>query len=193
MTSNYYYIIEIDECENKNCGENSTCIDQMNGYECQCNEGFESDGGLSCSGTFLIFIINMDGLLLIMLQKMMNVRITIAVWIQHASTSWMILNACAIPDLMEMALFEWYNLSSFFHFHSSYFHCFNNYFIEIFECSKCSGNATCRPTSEVFECDCNEGFSGDGFDCSGLIWERRGKRRGEKRRGGKKERGSEKE
>lgn len=41
--------------------------------------------------------------------------------------------------------------------------------LDIDECltSPCDGNATCFNTAGTFSCECNTGFTGDGFTCRG--------------------------
>ena len=45
-------------------------------------------------------------------------------------------------------------------------------FSEINECnidSPCHANATCNNTEGSYTCECNIGFSGDGFTCHGML------------------------
>ena len=48
----------------------------------------------------------------------------------------------------------------------SFFYYF--YFLDIHECMSdpCHGNATCHDTEGSFECQCDVGYSGNGFNCS---------------------------
>ena len=34
----------------------------------------------------------------------------------------------------------------------------------------CDGNATCNDTDGSYECTCNDGYTGDGFSCSGRTF-----------------------
>ena len=45
----------------------------------------------------------------------------------------------------------------------------NFFYLDIDECTSdpCDGNANCTNTKRSFVCECNVGFSGDGFDCTG--------------------------
>ena len=48
--------------------------------------------------------------------------------------------------------------------------CYNSYFSDIHECevaSPCDENANCVNTPGSFICTCNEGYSGNGFTCTG--------------------------
>ena len=43
---------------------------------------------------------------------------------------------------------------------------------DINECniqSPCHANATCNNTEGSYTCECNDGFTGDGFTCDGMV------------------------
>lgn len=48
----YWYIIyslsDIDDCRNNSCQSNSTCVDKLNGYECDCPAGLK---GIYCQSS----------------------------------------------------------------------------------------------------------------------------------------------
>ena len=39
----FFPLSDIDECESDPCQNGATCIDQENGFECQCADGYEGD------------------------------------------------------------------------------------------------------------------------------------------------------
>ena len=49
---------------------------------------------------------------------------------------------------------------------------FMNTFVDRDECldSPCDGNATCQNTPGSFVCTCNEGFTGSGLECQGMVY-----------------------
>ena len=81
--------------------------------------------------------------------------------------------ACAIQGLLETDLIVQVcitNNGSSFH-HSVYKIIFLAN-LDVDECanSSCHANATCNNTVGSFVCRCDSGFSGDGFNCSGMYW-----------------------
>lgn len=48
--------------------------------------------------------------------------------------------------------------------------------LDVDECldDPCHQNATCDNTFGSFDCDCNEEFVGDGFNCEGELYSRNG-------------------
>ena len=44
----YISLLDIDECIPEPCQNNGTCTDQINGYECQCDPGFN---GTNCENS----------------------------------------------------------------------------------------------------------------------------------------------
>jgi Notch-like protein len=38
-----FYYLDIDDCKHTPCKNNGTCIDQVNGYTCQCLPGYIGD------------------------------------------------------------------------------------------------------------------------------------------------------
>ena len=41
MSINLFCILDIDDCIGQTCSGNGECSDLVNGFECECNEGFE--------------------------------------------------------------------------------------------------------------------------------------------------------
>ena len=50
-----YIFLDIDECETdtNNCHELATCIDEVGNFTCTCNDGWEGDGIINCTGKSL--------------------------------------------------------------------------------------------------------------------------------------------
>ena len=54
-------------------------------------------------------------------------------------------------------------------------HCaLHSNFLDIKECDLgtdgCHDNATCTDGNGSYTCECNDGFTGDGFSCEGKSW-----------------------
>ena len=43
----YFIAVNIDECESMPCQNGGTCSDQINSYDCTCQQGFD---GTYCQG-----------------------------------------------------------------------------------------------------------------------------------------------
>ena len=50
ITFLFIICLDIDECISNPCITNSTCIDGINSYTCECKEGFTGNG-TNCTGT----------------------------------------------------------------------------------------------------------------------------------------------
>ena len=50
-------------------------------------------------------------------------------------------------------------------------HCISSSDIDECEISPCDANAICENTEGSYECYCKNGFSGNGFNCSGMFSE----------------------
>ena len=37
------YLTDSDECSTDPCGDNGSCVDQVNGFVCICDDGYEGD------------------------------------------------------------------------------------------------------------------------------------------------------
>ncbi len=50
---------------------------------------------------------------------------------------------------------------------------FSSYSADINECGRepdlCHDNATCSNTFGGYNCSCDDGFTGDGFNCTGIL------------------------
>ena len=53
----HYCCLDIDECADVVCANDGVCVDQVNGYECQCKVGFT---GTDCQTGKQKFIINLQ-------------------------------------------------------------------------------------------------------------------------------------
>uniref|UniRef100_H2YSZ1 Uncharacterized protein n=1 Tax=Ciona savignyi TaxID=51511 RepID=H2YSZ1_CIOSA len=77
------------------------------------------------------------------------------------------LNALALMDLKEM-VFQLYNLDCL----NKISYCFFLIILDIDECStkthNCHNSATCTNTPASFDCNCIEGFTGDGLTCTDI-------------------------
>ena len=49
----FIILLDIDECISTTCITNSTCIDGINSYTCECKEGFTGDG-TSCTDNLIV-------------------------------------------------------------------------------------------------------------------------------------------
>ena len=57
-------------------------------------------------------------------------------------------------------------------FYQSYiYYYFSSNFVDIDECllNPCHANASCNDTQGSFTCQCNIGYSGNGFNCSSMY------------------------
>ena len=49
----FYFDSDIDECESNPCLHDGICVDEVNSYRCECNDGYE---GTNCeSGNSCVF------------------------------------------------------------------------------------------------------------------------------------------
>lgn len=48
---NIHIILDIDECASNPCQHNGTCTDQVNGYSCTCDSGYD---GVHCQSGITI-------------------------------------------------------------------------------------------------------------------------------------------
>ena len=145
---NSILFIDVDECINSSnvCDENAACINTIGSYWCDCIFGFTGDG-CNCSG--------INGVL----TSKCNYS-----FIYHTICMLLATNSALVKRKMA----------------------FNNYrckaklicitfflLADVDECNAsthtCSDNATCRNTFGSFECECFEGFIGNGFNCSGMV------------------------
>ena len=39
----YFLVLDIDDCKGQTCSGNGECVDLVNGFECECNEGFKGN------------------------------------------------------------------------------------------------------------------------------------------------------
>ena len=51
ILNNVYVSEDINECDDNNGGCTHTCINQPGSYQCQCDDGFNSESnGMNCTG-----------------------------------------------------------------------------------------------------------------------------------------------
>ena len=123
------------------CDVNATCIDRDGGFDCQCITGY-SGNGTHCDGKYIFqkFYYHLEWLLLLLVFNMS---------LKYIPT------VCVVGLLQPM-------LKVYFF-----------YFLDVNECDigidSCHMNATCINTVGSYDCKCDRGFSGDGFNCSSKV------------------------
>ena len=46
------FLLDIDECLEKPCHQNATCLNRLGYHNCSCNDGFRGNG-FECEGNFV--------------------------------------------------------------------------------------------------------------------------------------------
>ena len=105
----------------------------------------------------------------------MNVQATHVIPMLPVLTTKVLLSVNAMLGIMELDLIVQVSKLNFSLVRLKYFSFFNQLvfviciiFLDINECSSnpCHPNATCTDKDGSFDCECNVGYSGDGFNCS---------------------------
>ena len=171
----YLSFADIDECVLSNtnkCSVYANCTDTIGSYECTCSEGFAGDG-ITCHGRCRNILHDCICLnIIILTQMLMSAPISIVSHVILRPFATILLVALHAPVWLGTLEMEWHAMAS------QSIKCIDlytlwKYLLDINECELdtdiCDNNAECKNTIGSYNCSCEIGYSGNGFNCTGTV------------------------